>query len=66
MFNKIRDVLNAREKALLKEVEGISEGLNLTGVVSKISDMEEEAKKVISAGQEALKWTKKKEEGGME
>ena len=27
LFNKIRDALNAREKALLREVEGISEGL---------------------------------------
>ena len=48
-FKQIRDTLNVREKELLREVEGISEGLNLTGVVSKISEMEEEAKKVIRA-----------------
>ena len=34
----------------------------MTGVVCKISDMEEEAKKVVAAGQEALEWTKEKEE----
>ena len=55
-FNRMRDALNAREEALLKEVERMSEELNLVGTASKASEMEEEARNVIAAGQEALGW----------
>ena len=59
VFNRIRDLLNAQEDALLKEVERFSDELSLSNIASRISDTEEEVTKAISAGQEALECMKK-------
>ena len=40
VFNKIRDTLNAREEELLREVEKVPKGLNLSSVIKKINEME--------------------------
>lgn len=44
-FDRIRDALKTREEALLQEIEKMSEGSSLSWVVTKINDMDEEAKK---------------------
>ena len=62
-FNKIRDTLNSREEALIKEVEMISEGMDMSSLISKINDAEEEIKKAITAGQETLRLMKKEDKG---